>query len=126
MSLPKTLGRALGVAGSGSGLTARALGAIVGAETHAITLAELPTGITSTPSSPWTVSVVSGLNVPVTSGNITPSTFSTGTGSIPQSSAFSWGIGSFTTTGTATSNNTSGAATSLMQPEVFLNCMVKQ
>lgn len=42
IALPKTLGRALGVYGSGSGLTARALAKIVGAETHTLTTAEMP------------------------------------------------------------------------------------
>jgi len=42
ISLPKALGRAFGVAGAaGTGLTARALGAAVGAETHVLTVAEL-------------------------------------------------------------------------------------
>lgn len=41
--IPKQLGRALAVAGAGSGLTSRALGANVGTETHALTTAELAT-----------------------------------------------------------------------------------
>lgn len=40
--LPRTLGRALAVAGGGAGLTARALGQYVGSETHTLTTAELP------------------------------------------------------------------------------------
>lgn len=40
LTLPKALGRALAVAGAGSGLTARALGEYLGAETHALTAAE--------------------------------------------------------------------------------------
>ncbi|MGO3930853.1 carbohydrate-binding protein [Rhodopseudomonas pseudopalustris] len=40
--LPKTLGRAIGVAGSGAGLTPRAMGAVVGAENHLLTLQEAP------------------------------------------------------------------------------------
>lgn len=36
------LGRALGVAGAGSGLTARALGEVVGEEDHLLTLSEMP------------------------------------------------------------------------------------
>ncbi len=42
MSLPKTLGRALAIAGAGSGLTARALGENLGEETHLLTTAEMP------------------------------------------------------------------------------------
>lgn len=44
MTLPKMLGRAMAVAGAGSGLTSRALGHAVGEETHTLTLAEAPTG----------------------------------------------------------------------------------
>jgi microcystin-dependent protein len=54
MSLPKTLGRAMGVAGSGAGLTARPLGAVAGEETHTPTQAEMfshyHTGSTGTDS----------------------------------------------------------------------------
>jgi microcystin-dependent protein len=44
LTLPLVLGRALAGAGSGAGLTARALGHAVGEETHTLTLAEAPTG----------------------------------------------------------------------------------
>lgn len=40
--LPRTLGRALAVAGAGSGLTSRALGEYLGAETHVLTQTETP------------------------------------------------------------------------------------
>jgi microcystin-dependent protein len=40
--LPKILGRALGVAGSGDGLTTRDLGGIDGSETHKLTVDEMP------------------------------------------------------------------------------------
>jgi hypothetical protein len=42
MVLPKTLGRALVVAGAGSGLTNRVVGTTGGEETHVITLGEMP------------------------------------------------------------------------------------
>lgn len=55
IALTKTLGRALAIAGSGSGLTARSLGQILGEETHAMTQSELVshahTGTTGTESS---------------------------------------------------------------------------
>jgi hypothetical protein len=41
MTLPRLLGRALAVAGAGSGLSARSLGQWLGEETHILTLAEL-------------------------------------------------------------------------------------
>ena len=40
--LPDCRGRVLGTIGSGSGLTARSLGAVVGAETHTLTVNEMP------------------------------------------------------------------------------------
>lgn len=40
--LPRVLGRALAIAGLGAGLTARQLAAVVGAETHQLTLDEMP------------------------------------------------------------------------------------
>ena len=42
-NLPSPAGRVLGVAGSGAGLTTRAFGSNVGAETHTLTVAEMPT-----------------------------------------------------------------------------------
>jgi hypothetical protein len=42
IGLPKTVGRVLGVYGSGSGLTARDLGETTGTETHQLTVAEMP------------------------------------------------------------------------------------
>lgn len=42
ITLPLALGRALAVAGAGSGLTSRALGSTVGEETHTLTKAEIP------------------------------------------------------------------------------------
>lgn len=42
LALTKMLGRALGIAGGGSGLTSRALGQTVGSETHTLVEAEMP------------------------------------------------------------------------------------
>jgi microcystin-dependent protein len=42
IALPKALGRAMGIYGAGATLTSRALGAIVGAETHTLTTPEMP------------------------------------------------------------------------------------
>jgi hypothetical protein len=42
MPLPKILGRALAASGAGSGLTSRALGHVVGEETHQLTATEMP------------------------------------------------------------------------------------
>lgn len=42
IALTKMLGRALAIAGSGASLSSRALGETVGAETHALSVAEMP------------------------------------------------------------------------------------
>src|SRR3990167_7450983 len=42
LTLPRTLGRALAVAGAGASLTSRALGEYLGAETHTLTTPEMP------------------------------------------------------------------------------------
>lgn len=42
IALTKMLGRALGLAGSGAGLSARSLGATVGTESHTLDVAEMP------------------------------------------------------------------------------------
>jgi len=42
LTLPRSLGRALAGAGSGSGLSSRSLGEFVGEETHTLTLPEIP------------------------------------------------------------------------------------
>lgn len=99
IALPKVLGRALAVAGAGSGLTSRALAHVVGEETHLLTIPEMP-GHTHTIQS---ANVTTGSDSQVVSAaatgspNNTPGTTSTGGG--------------------GTHNN--------MQPTTFFNIMVK-
>lgn len=121
MSLPKTLGRALAIAGSGAGLTARVPGQALGEETHLLTLTEIPTGITSSA----TVAPGSG-NIPVSTGAISSlQTQGAATSNItPANNSGSWsGVASLS--GTATSNNTGGGTHNNMPPETFVNAMVK-
>lgn len=125
MTLPKTLGRALGVAGSGAGLTSRALGSTVGEETHTLTLTELATGITTSGSNSIGVSTID-FTITSTTGTTTSAvgggtvngyTIATSTSVRAQSSG--------TNTITATSNNTGGGAHNNMQPSSFFNAMIK-
>src|SRR6185437_1134551 len=60
IAVPKVLGRALAATGTGSGLTARALAATVGAETHLLTSAEIPA---PTPATSVLSTVASGASV---------------------------------------------------------------
>jgi len=120
--LPKTLGRALAVAGSGSGLTSRALAATVGAETQTLAAGNIPS-LTSVNAS-QAITVTSG------STNVTQGPFlvagSTGAGG-PQ-------VGNTQAPLTSTGNNSisvtytnaSPTAVSIMQPSTFFNVMVKQ
>lgn len=134
MSLPKMLGRALAVAGSGSGLTTRVLGSTVGEETHLLTLTETPTGITSSGSAS-----VSGAISPSAGGFFvtTSGSMSAGaTGNITGGALFAFfanaqpivsGVSaSLSGTSSVTSNNTSGGAHNNMQPSSFMNAIVKQ
>lgn len=119
MSLTKQLGRALGVAGSGAGLTARALGATAGEESHVLATAELPShghgvndpphahGIQQVPYVPSTIVVDLGSaqTVPVYGGNVV-STATAATGISIQATG-------------------SGTAHNVMQPSVFWNIMIK-
>lgn len=99
LALTKMLGRALGIAGGGSGLTSRTLGQTVGAETHTLTAAEIPAH-----------------NHPIASGGP-----ATGAGAFQN---FWQGPGP--STGTSTQNNTGGGgAHNIMQPTSFLHAHIR-
>ncbi|WP_182872469.1 hypothetical protein [Bradyrhizobium diazoefficiens] len=123
MSLPKTLGRALGVAGSGAGLTGRSLGASVGEESHTLIAGEIPV-ITSAVSVSGALTGTTSSNVDLGVGNV-----SLQTGGNPLMTVSTTGAASVTVSGTlngaATSNNAGGQAHNNMQPTVFVNWMVK-
>jgi microcystin-dependent protein len=117
INLTKTLGRALGVAGAGSGLTSRALGQTLGEETHLLTTAEIPSHTHA-----------NTLNDPGhTHPYLKPDPTSTYAGGA--------GTGSSQTTANTTSNVTGititnaaqggGGAHNVMQPTFFVNVMIK-
>lgn len=122
ISLPKTLGRALAISGSGSGLTTRVLGAVAGSETHSIVVGEIPT-LTSV-NAAQAISVASTVN-DILRGGVSDNFSSTaGSGEfdlLTKNTITSTGNNSISVTYT----NGSQTALSLMQPEVFLNAMVK-
>lgn len=132
IGLTKILGRALAAAGSGSGLTARSLGATVGEETHALLAAELPphthagtTGNDSPDHSHSTVGTATG-GVGTAPTEIT---FDAGAGAVSGAQGHGSGTGgaSVRHTHTFTTDNGPGASTAHqnMQPTSFLNVMVK-
>jgi microcystin-dependent protein len=115
IALPKVLGRALGIAGSGATLTARALGEALGAETHTLSANEIPAH-----SHPVTDPGHNhaGVGAPATSGV----QLSSPNGVYSAASATS----SSNTTGITVGNNTTtGSAHNNMQPTTFINAMVK-
>lgn len=123
MSLPRTLGRAMGIAGAGSGFTARALAAPVGQETVTIGTTNLPpytpagantNGAITFPAAGTTQTAGSGASA-VTMGVL--STGSNLTAILNPSQA--------ATTFAGTPQGGSSTPITIMQPIVFLNCMVK-
>lgn len=134
MSLPKTLGRSLAVAGSGASLTTRVLGQILGEENHQLSAAEVPNISYSGAAS---VSVSGGVNIPanqaVTNATLLASGPGTGGGEgntvggiqlylDPFAGTFS-GSGSGSSSGNTTGGG--GGQHNNMPPTSFLNAMVK-
>lgn len=123
IALTKMLGRALAVAGSGTGLTARALGATTGAETHTLSQAETPLKAHG-----------HGVNDPGHQHN----QINNGDNGVNPTGPYSVGStdGQTQYTGTVTTNNGTGitvnaagdasaTAHNNMQPSSFLNAMIK-
>lgn len=107
IALPKALGRALATFGAGSGLTSRAMAAILGEETHILTNAE---------SAAHTHTQATG-TVSIDSGSGVGTCLNTGAG-VNAPSPLS--------VVTVTLNNSGGGgAHNNMQPTVFLNVMMK-
>jgi microcystin-dependent protein len=123
MTLPLTLGRALAVAGTGGGLTARALGATFGEETHLLATTELPAhSHANTLTDPGHSHSTS---TPIPGGGSTFDTWNTSTvgtnatAGAPNTSGNTTGI---------TINNVNaggGGAHNNIQPSTYMNMMVK-
>jgi microcystin-dependent protein len=100
------------------------LGATGGAQTYALTLAQLPTGITA--SGTATGIGQSGAVIPtVASGAQFDLSFSgSGSGTHVPATAGGWSFNNNTLSGSAsvTSNNTSGSAHPIIQPTIITNC----
>jgi hypothetical protein len=121
VSTTKTLGRALAIAGSGSGLTARTLGQTLGAETYQIQTTNLPA---YTPSG--SVSSTTTLSA----GAAGAAVWSSGAGVLAISAGTQYSVGpaitaSTSSTFTGTPQGGSQVAFSIMNPTSYLNAMVK-
>ncbi len=112
IALTKVLGRALGVAGAGSGLTSRALGFTVGEETHLLTTPEIPshnhtaTDSGHTHGGVWAIGGATTVSGPTANASFTGTTGS-GTANI------------------SVSNTGGGGSHNNMQPSSFMNAMIK-
>lgn len=106
ITLPRTLGRALAVSGTGATLTARVLGEYLGAETHTLTTAEMPTHSHTFQASDAMDSTNSNFYGALeTHGNVATTLRTVNNG--------------------GTTNSGSGDAHANMQPSSFFNVMVK-
>lgn len=110
------------------GMTAAALGAVGGAQSHALTLGELPTGIASGNVS-QAISVTSTISS-VPQGSTGLATVSTpGSGAYGLTSVPSPSLSSLTSTGSnsisVVSNNTSGSAHSIVPPTIISNKLIR-
>jgi len=131
IALTKVMGRALAIAGAGSGLTARALGQTLGVETVALTEAQ---------NGPHNHSVVDpghghGVNDPghdhdkntgvsTASGGVNTGIITPGGGNRTGSSTTGITVNN-AATGITVGNSGTGAAHDNMQPTSFLNAMIK-
>lgn len=128
IALPKALGRALATYGSGSGLTARAMAAIFGEESHALTSAENAshTHVLTMNNHGHTIygGTVGALTGPTGGASRGFAALDTASGSATQTGGGVDYIGATVATG---SNATSGSGTAHnnMQPTLFLNIMIK-
>jgi hypothetical protein len=129
MSLTRMLGRALGFASGGAGLTVRGLGQFIGEENHQLVMGELPASpapVTATTGA-YNPTVVGGAAaVAVANGSATVGIAGGGTGNVFLSTAFALlnGFASLVV-GSNTANLGSGTGHNTMQPTVFLNVMIK-
>jgi microcystin-dependent protein len=122
--LPKTLGRALAIAGWGSGLTSRALGEVQGEETHLLTSSEMPAHT----HAPGTLAASGGAH------SHTLPTYTSDGGTTVLGTAATYAVGAALSTNSAshthafsgaTASTGGGSSHNNMQPTSFLNVMIK-
>ena len=110
-NLPDARGRVLGTTGAGSGLTSRSLGASVGAETHTLTVGEMPVHSHGVTDPGHTHSYTNNTNDQTVSA--LPGEVAADQTDLNVTTASS-------TTGITVDNNGSGQAFNIMQPTLFI------
>jgi microcystin-dependent protein len=121
IAVPVGLGRALGIAGAGSGLTSRTVGSTVGAETITISKANLP-NVNFVVASGQTVSVNGTLSR--AAGNHAAGSTGLSIAADALESLSMTSTGTVTSAGTAASGG-SGTAKDIMNPTTYVNVMIK-
>lgn len=111
--LPDCRGRVLGTIGTGSGLTARSLGVMVGAETHTLTVGEIPSHSHGVTDPGHTHSYVNNTN------NAEPAVSATTT-TVADDTDLNATTGS-SPTGITIQNTGGGGAHNNMQPTIFIS-----
>jgi microcystin-dependent protein len=106
--LPDPAGRVLGYTGAGTGLTARAMGSNVGAETHTLTVAEMPTHAHTITDPGHTHTY-----------NSVPASLATVSGGPADNTELGTNTTASATTGITVNNNGSSNAHNNMQPTLF-------
>lgn len=115
LQLCAAMGRALGVAGAGSGLTSRALGQAFGEESHTLAVNEIPQGLHSLEDPGHTHTINSYENPGGTAGlELTIGVLESFTVTTAKS-----------TTGITLVDNAGGGSHNNIQPTVFINAMIK-
>lgn len=114
LTMPPFLGRVPGVAGGGSGLTARALGQTFGEENHVLNITEIPAHAHGVNESPHSHTF--------TAANATPSAVGGGgnLAAVNQANVTAGAV-----TGLTIQNTGGGGGHNTMQPTSFLNVMIK-
>ena len=122
--IPKVLGRAIAIAGLGSGLTSRTLGGTAGAETHTLEATEVP---------PVTFSGTTGSDTPDHTHDVVAARQSGAASDITPGSVIGAADGTRTSGGASTrhqhpfsgTTDGGGQAHNNVQPSAFMNIMVK-
>ncbi|MBU1692303.1 MAG: hypothetical protein KJ958_05550 [Gammaproteobacteria bacterium] len=117
IALPKALGRALGISGSSASLTARALGEVLGEETHTLTAAEGPIHSHPASQAAHNHNISNASANPGGGGNSRPQSV-LADGAAPVTDVQTPAV-------TVSNNTTGGGAHNNMQPTSFMNAMVK-
>lgn len=132
ITLTRTLGRMLGISGAGSGLSSRALGEFLGAETATITTSNMPShnhgitdpGHTHGITDPGHFHSYNGITI-LSVGFQTPQPSASNAQSLNTDVKTTGITVNSATTGITTQNNGSGTAFAIMNPVSYMNAMIK-